>query len=184
MRSWKTITRSTILSHNKFLNVENHVVQLPNGRIIDDWAWVITPDFVNVVPVTREGKILCFRQYKYAVGGITLAPVGGYINDDEDPVIAAKRELLEETGFQASEWVHLGDFNRMANRGGGIGYSYLALGVHHVTIPNSDDLEDQELLFLDQEAVKQALAQGEFKVFSWATTIALALMHLDKHNHP
>jgi 8-oxo-dGTP pyrophosphatase MutT (NUDIX family) len=180
MKKWKTTSRTTLLSHSNFLTVENHVVELPNGRIIDDWPWIIAPDFVNVVAVTENGKILCFHQFKYAVDGLTLAPVGGYIQAGEDPLPAAKRELLEEAGYQSDSWVHLGTFSNMANRGGGVGHAYLALGAKGVAKPDSDDLEDQKLLLLDAETVKQALLEGEFKVFSWAATLALALMHLEQ----
>ena len=180
MEPWKTTKRTVLLDHSKFLTVENHVVELPDGRIIEDWAWVITPDFVNVIPVTANNQVLCFRQLKYAVEGLTLAPVGGHIDTGESPVEAAKRELLEETGYVSDDWQHLGSFRTMANRGGGLGHSFLARDAQKVADPNSDDLEDQELLFLDPATVEQALIRGEFKVFSWTTTVALALMHLKK----
>ena len=60
---------------------------------------IITPDFVLVLALTPDNKFLCFRQTKYAVDGTTLAPVGGIIEPEEDPLNAAKRELLEETGL-------------------------------------------------------------------------------------
>jgi len=184
MRPWKTTARYTVLEHNKFLSIENHIVELPDGKIIDDWAWVISPDFVNIIAVTDDDKVLCFRQYKYAVEGLTLAPIGGHLEKGEDPLIGAKRELLEETGYEAEEWRDLGNFRLMANRGGGMGYSFLALGAHKVTIPNSDDLEDQEMLLLDFDELEQALIQGEFKVFSWAATVALALLHISGNVNP
>ena len=180
MEPWKTKKRSTVLHHSKFLTVENHTVELPDGRLIEDWAWIITPDFVNVVAVTENNKVLCFRQVKYAVEGLTFAPIGGHIDPGEDPLEAARRELLEETGFTADDWHYLGHFRTMANRGGGMGHAFLAVGAHKVADPNSDDLEDQELLFLDLDEVEQTLIQGEFKVFSWATTVALALLHLKR----
>lgn len=184
MRPWKTTGRYTILEHSKFLSVENHIVELPDGMIIDDWAWVITPDFVNIIALTDENMVLCFRQFKYAVDGLTLAPIGGHLEVGEDPFESAQRELLEETGYQAAEWEFLGNFRAMANRGGGMGYSYLARGAQKVTTPNSDDLEDQELLLLDIDELEQALIQGEFKVFSWTATVALALLHIRKGFHP
>lgn len=178
MQPWKTIERRTLIDHSKYLSVEEHTVELPDGIIIDDWPWVITPDFVNVIAVTKEGKFLCFRQTKYAIDGVTIAPVGGYIDPGEDPLVAAKRELLEETGYEAPEWINLGSFCLMPNRNPAVGYSYLACEAVYVKSPDSDDLEEQDLLLLDQDELEKYLLQGEIKVSSWANTIALALLHI------
>ena len=178
MKPWKTLSRQTILDRGKFLAVEQHVIELPDGRLIDDWSWVITPDFVLVVAVTPDQKFLCFRQTKYAVEGLTLAPVGGMIEAGEDPLVAARRELLEETGYQAQDWAFLGKYARMANRGGGMGHLYLARRAQFVSKPYSDDLEEQELLLLEMAEVEQAIAEGGFKVMSWTACVALALLHI------
>ncbi len=178
MKPWKTLSRQTILDCGKFLKVENHIIELPDGRIIDDWTWVVAPDFVLVVAITPEGKFVCFRQTKYAVDGVTLAPVGGHIEPGEDPLLAAKRELIEETGYEAETWTFLGQYPVMANRGGGTGYLYLAQGATWKMEPDSDDLEEQELFLLDLDEIEQAIEQGSFKVITWTTCMALALLHL------
>jgi ADP-ribose pyrophosphatase len=180
MKPWKTLSRQTILNHSKFLVVENHTVELPDGRVISDWPWLITPDFVNVVAVTEGGQFLCFRQTKYAVGSLTLAPVGGYLESGEEPLAAAQRELLEETGYQATDWVSLGCYFVDANRGAGKANLFLALKAYRVAEPNADDLEEQELLYLSRAEMEAALASGEFKVLPWATAVALALLHLKR----
>lgn len=79
MKPWKTKTRRTILDQRPWLLVENHTVELPDGRLISDWPWIITPDYVNVVAVTEDERFLCFRQVKYGVEGTTLGIVGGYV---------------------------------------------------------------------------------------------------------
>jgi ADP-ribose pyrophosphatase len=178
MQTWKTLARRTLVQCGKYLTVESHTVQLPDGRIIEDWPYVISPDFINVLPVTPEGQFLCFRQTKYAIEGASLAPVGGYIDPGEDPLRAAQRELREEMGCEAAEWVPLGSFRVGANRGFGTGHLFLALGACHVTEPNSDDLEPQELLSLSRAELEEALSRGEFKVLSWAANVVLALHHL------
>ena len=66
MEAWKTRARRTILQHSKWLTVENHTVELPDGEIIENWAWLVTPDYVNILAVTDDGEYLCFRQTKYA----------------------------------------------------------------------------------------------------------------------
>ncbi|MBN1135064.1 MAG: NUDIX hydrolase [Anaerolineae bacterium] len=177
MKPWKTLSRSVLLSHSPYLVVERHAVQLPDGRVIDDWAWVITPDYACVVAVTPEERYLCFRQVKYAVQGTTLAPVGGYLEPGEDPLAAARRELLEETGYAAREWIDLGHYAVDGNRGAGTAYLYLALGTQRVAEPDADDLEEQELLLLSRAEVEAALDAGAFKLAPWTAVVALALRH-------
>lgn len=178
LRVWKTLSRRILLSHNKFLTVESHAVQLPDGRVIPDWAWIIIPSAVIVLAVTADHRFLCFRQTKYAVDGFTLAPVGGMLEPNEIPLDAAKRELLEETGYEASEWVNLGSHILDPNRGIATMHLFLALHAKQITQPDSDDLEDQELLLLSRSAVESALKAGEFKILAWSAVVAMALNYL------
>ena len=179
MQPWKTVSKRTLLNLGRFLTVEGHAIELPDGQIISEWPWLITPDYVNVVPVTESGDFLCFRQTKYAVQGTSLAPVGGYLEPGEDPLVAARRELLEETGHEASEWVTLGRYVVDGNRGAGTAHLFLARGARRVALINTDDLEDQELLSLTRAQVQTALAATEFKVLAWATAVALALLYMN-----
>ncbi len=173
--AWITRDRKVVLDKGKFLTVEQHRVELPDGRVIDDWQWVITPDYVNIVAVTGDGRYLCFRQTKYAVDGPTLALVGGYMERGEEPLAAAQRELREETGYEAADWTPLGEYAVDANRGVGRAHFYLATGAARVADPIVDDLEEQELLHLTRGELEAALRGGEFKVLPWAAAVALAL---------
>jgi len=178
MRPWKTLSRDTILDRGKFLVVENHAVELPDGRVISDWPWLITPDYVNVLAVTEEDAFLCFRQTKYGIDGTSLAPVGGYLEPGEDPLAGAKRELFEETGHEAPDWIRLGRYRVDGNRGAGIAHLFLARGARRTADTTSDDLEEQHLLSLSRAEIEAALAAGEFKVLAWAAVVALALHHM------
>jgi len=179
MNTWKTLTRKTILVHSRYLTVEDHTVELPDGRQIPNWCWIITYDYVNVVARTIQGKFICFRQAKYGVEGLSLAPVGGHIEAGEDPMVAAKRELREETGYQASTWTSLGSYRVDANHGCGIAYLFFAEGAEKIDEPHSDDLEEQELLLLDRGEIQAALLAGEFKVLAWAMAVAMALINTE-----
>jgi 8-oxo-dGTP pyrophosphatase MutT (NUDIX family) len=57
------------------------------------------PDWVNVVAVTTSGEIVLVRQYRYGIEGVSLEVPGGLMDQGEDPITAARRELLEETGY-------------------------------------------------------------------------------------
>ena len=178
MDPWKTKARWTVLDQRPWLLVENHTVELPDGRLLSDWPWIITPDYVNVVAVATDERFICFRQVKYGVEGTTLGIVGGFIEEGEEPIKAAQRELLEETGYESTDWTHLGSYRVDPNRGVAMGHLYLARQARYVAPRNADDLEEQELLLLTRSELEMALAQGEVKVLSWAGAIAFALRRL------
>ncbi|MEM7029421.1 MAG: hypothetical protein AAF629_07635, partial [Chloroflexota bacterium] len=86
MKPWKTLKKRTLLHHSKYLTVESHDIALPDGQILEDWAWAQIPDAVHVVAITEAGEYLCFRQTKYAVDGVTMATVAGYLDPNELPL--------------------------------------------------------------------------------------------------
>jgi ADP-ribose pyrophosphatase len=176
MSIWKTHSSTPVLTSGKWLSVELRSVETPTGQIIENWPWVTTPNYVNVLAVTSDGRYLVFRQGKYGFDGDSLAPVGGYIEPGEEPFHAAQRELLEETGCQADDWLPLGQFLVDPNRGVALGNLYLARGAHPVAERTADDLEEQHLLYLTRTELEKALLAGQFKVLAWAANIALALL--------
>lgn len=178
MKQWKTQSRTLVHHQPPWLIVEQHAVELPDGRVIPDWPWVITPDYVNVVALTEEGRFICFRQTKYGVIGTTLSVPGGFKEPGEDPLAAAQRELLEETGYTAPHWENLGHYLVDPNRGVATGYLYLARGARKTAERTGGDLEEQELLLLDRPALEHALDTGEFKIMAWSAALAFALRRL------
>jgi ADP-ribose pyrophosphatase len=181
MKPWKTLSRNTVLDHSKWLQVENHTIQLPDGKVIDQWPWVISPDFVNVVVQQEDGTFIGFRQTKYAVEGISVAPVGGYLDFGEDPLACAKREVKEELGCEATEWIFFGSFPVDGNHGCGTAHLFLARGAKRVCDPIQDDLEEQDIVTFTSQELQTALFKGEFKVLSWSATVAMALQYLQRH---
>jgi ADP-ribose pyrophosphatase len=180
LRPWKTLSKRVVYKQGKFLTVESHTIELPGGEVITDWPWVIAPDAVNVIAQTVEGKFICFRQTKYAVNGVTLAAVGGMLEPGEEPLVAARRELREETGYEASDWVSLGSYVLEPNRGVNTVYLFLARQARQVAQADADDLEDQQILFLDRAELRSVLLAGEFKTVMWTSAVAMALLYLEE----
>jgi ADP-ribose pyrophosphatase len=181
MRQWKTLKKETILDHSKFLKVEKHTIELPDGKIIRDWPWVVSPDYVLVLPLTDRKTLLLFRQTKYAVEETSLAPVGGYLEPGENALAAAKRELREEIGCEASEWIPLGSYPNNGNHGGGHGHLFLAIHAQKLGEPIIDDLEEMEFVELTIEELEEKLLQGEVKVMGWVAMIAMGIIYLRLH---
>jgi len=180
MEPWKTLSRHEDYRHSKWVTVEDHTLLLPDGKKIDHWPWIISPDYVNIAVVTSDGKFLCFRQTKYAIDGVSLAPIGGYIDPGEVPLEAARRELDEETGYAVEEWKELGSYAVDGNHGAGRAHLFLALNARKKRDVVSDDLEEQELVFLSENELRGALMRGEFKVLSWCAVMSLALQSLER----
>jgi ADP-ribose pyrophosphatase len=141
---------------------------------------VVTPDYVNVVLLDEEERFVLFRQTKYSVEGVSLAVVGGYLDPGEEPLTGARRELREETGYEAETWRSLGSYVIDGNRGVGTGHFFLATAGRPVAEIDADDLEEQQLVLLPRQQVEEALWAGEFKLMPWAAVVALALQHLDR----
>jgi ADP-ribose pyrophosphatase len=99
MKKWKLL-ESKMAFENKWMPIQQDKVQLANGNIVDDYFTWLEPDVVLIVPLTKEGKFILVKQYKHGVGDIVIEFPAGYINQDEDKLEAAKRELLEETGIK------------------------------------------------------------------------------------
>ena len=107
----KRLDRQTVCK-GAVLDFCRDTVELPDGRQ-EKW------DFVHhrggggacVVPVLPDGRILMIRQYRPAIGRETLELPAGGREDGESPARTAARELREETGYTAEEWIPLGDFH-------------------------------------------------------------------------
>ncbi len=101
---------STTLRDGVILKMQVDKVQVQNGNIATR-ELVRHLGAVCIVPITEEGEIILERQYRYPLDRvITELPAGKLDAATEDPLEAAKRELREETGYQAKEWIDLGAF--------------------------------------------------------------------------
>lgn len=157
MQPWKTLSRKVLLDRSPFLIIEEHTVETPKGVVIDDWTWVITPDYAIIVAVDNQGRFLALNETHYDTAGEAFAPPGGHIDPGEEPLETAKRELFEETGYRAANWQFLGRFRTDLSRGNGMGWYYLATGAEKVKSAEDEDLEDRELVLLEREELIELL---------------------------
>ena len=106
----ETCAASKSVFDGKILHVFVDDINLPNGeRGFREYIKHIGA--VAVLPLTDDGKVICVRQYRYAVGQVTTEiPAGKLDSPDEDPVEAALRELREETGARCKRLTYLGTY--------------------------------------------------------------------------
>jgi ADP-ribose pyrophosphatase len=77
-------------------------------RTEHDFFCIEAPDWINIIPLTRHGEVVMIEQYRHGTNEVTLEIPGGMVDEDERPNEAAPRELLEETGYSASDLLLLG----------------------------------------------------------------------------
>ena len=100
MRPWKTIASEYALDV-PWLRVRRETCLLPNGQVVDDYYLWEGHDWVAVLALTADNKVLLVRQYRHAVQQFVWELPGGIVDEGEDVVAAALRELREETGYNA-----------------------------------------------------------------------------------
>ena len=178
LRPWRILRSKLILDRTPWMRVFSEEVELPDGRVVDGYLRVEQPDFVIIVPVRSECEIGLIRGYKHGVGAVDMQPPAGYVEKGEDVLIAAQRELLEETGCQAETWFELGSYVISGNRGAGRAHMYLAIGCQQIIEPDSGDLEEQEVVWLSLEEVQQRWTDGKFSQMTTVAALGLAFNHL------
>lgn len=173
---WKVLQRRDVLVIPRRISVAVETVELPDGRIVDDYVQLHLTDFVLVFAETESEQILCLRQYRHGLRGTSLELIAGRIDGAETPLAAARRELLEESGYESEHWEALGSFVASPTQGIGTGYAFAARNAARRAAPQSGDLEDAVLELLDHDELRRALGRGEILAASHLATIALAML--------
>lgn len=162
MKKWKTLS-SEYLHRRPWLTVRKDVVQLPNGVIHDEYYVLEYPTWVNIIARTRDGKYVMVEQYRHGLQEIFTELVAGIAEPGEQPIEAARRELLEETGYGNGEW----RLNMVicANPGSqnNLTYSFIADGVEKISEQHLDTTEDVEVKLLDESGVIDLISSDKMK---------------------
>jgi ADP-ribose pyrophosphatase len=103
----ETRVASEDVFEGKLLHVKRDTVRLPDGKTATR-EYIAHPGAVMIIPRLPDGKLLLERQFRYPLARIFIEFPAGKIDPGEDPAATAARELLEETGYTAERWAHIG----------------------------------------------------------------------------
>jgi len=126
---WRVLSRE-YLARELWYTVRVERVQLPSGTIIPKY-WVSEyPPWVNVVAVTGDDRVVLIRQYRHGIGAVHFEiPAGTTDPEDTSLELAARRELLEETGYSGGTWSHLMTLSANPALQNNLTHTFLAEGV-------------------------------------------------------
>jgi ADP-ribose pyrophosphatase len=143
-------------------NVDVHSLEHPRTGRVHDFYILDAPDWCNIVPLTRDGQVVMVRQRRHGVGQETLELPGGMVDpEDPSPLEAARRELLEETGYRATHVEAIGDIAPNPAMQSNRCWSFLARDVERVAAPDLDHGEDIDVVLVPYAEIPARIARGE-----------------------
>lgn len=143
------------------------------GEPAGEYYVVEAPEWINVVPVTEDGRVVLVRQYRYGIEAPTLEIPGGMCDPGESPIEAARRELREETGYDARELVSLGWVHPNPAVQTNRCHSFLARGAFVAGDPEPDEDEEIEVETVPLASIPDLIREGAI-----THSLVIAAFHL------
>ncbi len=163
VKPWLTHKRERVLDCRVFA-VESTERENPSTKQRGRFFVLDSPDWVNIIPITRDNSVILVRQYRHGMDGMTLELPGGLVEKGEDPRIAAQRECEEETGFRSQdEAILLGSCQPNPAIQNNITYSYMWLDCDRTGRQSFDQHEDIEVVEVPLDQLDALVDSGDIR---------------------
>ncbi len=160
IKPWRCIRSNPSQSFRVF-SVRTDTAISPRTGKEHDFYIIESRDWVNVIPVTFDQRVVMIRQYRHGQRDVTLEVPGGLVDPGDTPEEAASRELHEETGYGSNDWVKIGEVNPNPALFSNRCHTYLARNVKRVRAPSFDQTEDIEEVLLPLSDIPGMIRRGE-----------------------
>lgn len=154
--NWRTL-KSSYPFLCPWLRVRKDHVILPSGFEMDDFYVIESNDWVNVIAITEDGAYIMEEQYRHGLGQVCFELPAGNVCKGENPVDAAKRELMEETGYTGGKWEFFCDSAPNASGMNNLCHTFLAKGVKKTTEPHLERSEEIHVHLKTKDEVVELL---------------------------
>ena len=175
--TWQRL-RSEKLFETPYFILRSDRLRLPDGVIKDPYYVIERPDAAIIFPLTKEGEVILVRQFRPPLERMELGLPAGLVEPGEKPEAAARRELLEETGYAGGEWESLGSLASSPSLKDNWAYLFLARGVEETSAPDPDEHELVEVVRVSVEDILGLIRGGQIVSSGGVAAIMLALERL------
>ena len=165
------VSSETVFQGN-LLHVRRDTVRLPDGQLATR-EYIVHPGAVLVVPVLSDGRLVIERQFRYPLGRVFVEFPAGKLDPGESALATAQRELIEEAGYAALEWVRLGVIHPLLSYSTEAIELYVATGLAHV----GAKLDDGEFLEIGTMSVGEMFAAVDRGLITDAKTVTALLLY-------
>ncbi|MCR5418522.1 MAG: NUDIX hydrolase [Lachnospiraceae bacterium] len=183
--AWEQVSCEHLVQ-DEWIDFRRTAYKLPDGSVFSPFYSYSRRDFVVIVAIDTQGRLICVKQYRQGLGEVTTEFCAGGIERDSDigyrrgkddetsaeaALDAAKRELREETGYVSDDWTHLLTEPANATLADNYAHIFLARGCKKQTSQELDDTEFLNVLLLTPEEVEELIRTGGFQqaihVLAW-----------------
>jgi len=178
---WKVLS-STYLVKAPWAVLRKDVCEMPNGHLVPEYYVLEYPNWVNIVAFTKENEIILVRQYRHGAGKEFLEIPGGVIDEGEDALTAAAREMMEETGYRFEQMEKLVDLYPNPATSTNITTTFIARGGVKINEQALDDQEEIEVILASVNEVKQLLRENKIGQALHAAALFYALGSEELHS--
>lgn len=164
-KPWQ-VEASDYLIKSKWLTVRQDAVRLPSGGFIPDYYVFEYPNWVNVIAVTTDGQLILVRQYRHGSAEVGYELCAGTVDPADGAseaglLLAAQRELLEETGYGGGHWEPFMTTSANTGTHTNLNYTFLATGVDWQQPQMLDDTEDITVHLVSSEQAWSLVNSGQ-----------------------
>ena len=159
-KSWPVVS-SRIERVFRIFNLRTDRARSPLTGAEHDFVVLESAPWVNVIPLTRADEVILIRQYRHGIREVTLEIPGGLVEEADTPLAAAKRELLEETGYRGETWIDLGYVHPNPAIQNNRCHTFLALGAMQAGPQALDEKEDIAVLLRPLADIPRLIREGE-----------------------
>ncbi|MCA1738940.1 MAG: NUDIX hydrolase [Actinobacteria bacterium] len=177
---WERLSSENLMETPYFV-LRSDELRLPDGAVKDPYYVIERPDAAIIFPLTPAGEVVLVRQYRPPIGMMELGLPAGLVEEGEEPEKAARRELLEETGYAGGEWESLGAVASSPSLKDNWAHLYLARGVERAGSQQPDEYERLEIVHVP---VGEILGQVKSGNIVSSSGVAAVLLALDALNNP